>query len=165
MQSENLHLSDQDLLLAADGELETRRAAQVRAHLAACWNCRARMAEIEETIADFARAHREALDPKLPPIDGPRALLRAQLAELAAASDVGLWRRFLQFTSPTPVAAVRLPVAFRCRGGRHASGPAFRAACERLSGDHSRLWGGSQPRSYTRGHASGYGRRRLLDGS
>ena len=104
MQSAHLHLSDQDLLLAADGELEARRAAQVRAHLAACWNCRARMAEIEGTIADFARAHRQALDPKLPPIDGPRALLRAQLAELAAASDVGLWRRFLQFTSPTPVA-------------------------------------------------------------
>jgi len=104
MKSENLHLSDQDLLLAADGELEARRIAQVRAHLAACWNCRARMVEIEGTIADFARVHREALDPRLPPIDGPRALLRAQLAELTAASDVGLWRRFLQFTSPTPVA-------------------------------------------------------------
>jgi len=58
MLSEDLHLSDQEPLLAADGELPTDRAAQVHAHLAACWSCRARTAEIEGTIADFARAHR-----------------------------------------------------------------------------------------------------------
>ena len=31
------HLSDQEMLLAADGELSTRRAAQVHSHLAECW--------------------------------------------------------------------------------------------------------------------------------
>jgi anti-sigma factor RsiW len=62
MLSEDLHLSDQEMLLAADGEHSTRRAAQVHAHLAECWACRARMAEIEGTIADFARAHRQSLD-------------------------------------------------------------------------------------------------------
>ena len=105
MPREDFHLSDEEMLLAADGELGARRAAQVRAHLAACWNCRARMAEIEGTIADFARTHRQTFDPQLPPIEGPRALLRAQLAELAATSRVGAWRRFLQFTSPAPAAA------------------------------------------------------------
>ncbi len=30
------HLSDQEMLLAADGELSTRRAAQVHSHLAEC---------------------------------------------------------------------------------------------------------------------------------
>src|ERR1700678_2507632 len=85
------HLTDQDLLLAADGELPTRRAAQVGAHLAACWDCRARMAEIEGTIADFARTHRQTLDPKLPPIAGPRALLRSQLAELASKREASSW--------------------------------------------------------------------------
>ena len=50
----DMHLSDQELLLAADGELPSRRAAQVHAHLTACWDCRARMAEIEATIGDFA---------------------------------------------------------------------------------------------------------------
>ena len=92
MQSEDLHLSDkhlsdQEMLLAADGELSTRQAAQVHSHLAECWACRARMAEIEETIADFARAHRQTLDPQLPPIAGPRALLRAQLAELVSKRE------------------------------------------------------------------------------
>src|SRR5271157_2001716 len=102
MRNEDLHLPDQELLLAADGELSARRAAQVHAHLAACWTCRARMAEIEGTIADFAKAHRQTLDPQLPPIAGPRALLRAQLAELASMHqvtmrDAGSWRGFFRF--------------------------------------------------------------------
>ena len=93
----DLHLSDQELLRAADGELPSRRAAEVHAHLAACWDCRARMAEIEGTIADFARAHRQTLDPQLPPIAGPRALLRAQMAELAAKPPAASWRWIFQF--------------------------------------------------------------------
>src|SRR5450432_2567180 len=97
MRSEDLHLSDQELLLAADGELPSRRSAQVHDHLAACWDCRARMAEIEGTIADFARAHRQTLDPQSPPIAGPRALLRAQLAELAATPPAASWRWIFQF--------------------------------------------------------------------
>src|SRR5271154_3510149 len=95
--SEELHLSDQELLLAADGELPTRRAAQVHSHLAACWSCRARMAEIEGTIADFARAQRETLDPQLPPMAGPAALLRAQLSAMASKPEAGSWRALFQF--------------------------------------------------------------------
>lgn len=105
MLDEDLHLSDQELLLAADGELPTRRAAQAHAHLAACWSCRARMAEIEGAITDFARAHRQALDPQLPPVAGPRALLRARLAELAAERE-SPWRRLLHFTSATRATAL-----------------------------------------------------------
>ena len=105
MQSEDLHLSDQEMLLTADGELSTRQAAQVHAHLAECWDCRARMAEIEGTIADFARAHRQTLDSQLPPIGGPRALLRAQLAELASKREAASRRWFLQFTSGMRAAA------------------------------------------------------------
>jgi hypothetical protein len=96
----NAHLPDQELLLAADGELAARRADQVRAHLAACWDCRARMAEIEGTIADFARAHRQSLDPQLPPIDGPCALLRAQLAQLASKPPARSRRSLFQFHRP-----------------------------------------------------------------
>jgi hypothetical protein len=101
----DMHLSDQEMLLAADGELPTRRAAQIHAHLAECWACRARMAEIEGTIADFARAHRQTLDPQLPPIAGPRALLRAQLAERASEYESNSWRRLLHFTSAARAAA------------------------------------------------------------
>jgi hypothetical protein len=106
MLDEELHLSDQELLLAADGELPPPRAAQIHAHLAACWECRARMAEIEGTIADFVRAHRHTLDPRLPPIAGPRALLRAQLAELASRPPGSSWRGLFQFTSVAHAAAL-----------------------------------------------------------
>ena len=102
----DLHLSDQELLLAADGELPSRRAAQVHAHLTACWDCRARMAEIEATIGDFARAHRQTLDPQLPPIAGPRALLRAQLAELASRPQARSWQWLFQFKTPVRAAAL-----------------------------------------------------------
>jgi hypothetical protein len=105
MLNEDVHLSDQELLLAADGELPTRRAAQVHAHLAACWGCRARMAEVETAIADFARAHRQTLDPQLPHIAGPRALLRAQMTELASKREVSSWPWLFQFASATRTAA------------------------------------------------------------
>jgi hypothetical protein len=99
------HPTDQELLLAADGELAARRAAQIHAHIAACWNCRARMAVAEGTLAEFARVHREVLDSQLPPIAGPRALLRARLAEVAAKPQAGSWHRFLQFTFASRAAA------------------------------------------------------------
>ncbi len=111
MMSGGFHLADQELLAAADGELSVRRAAQVRAHLASCWNCRTRMAEIEGTIANFSRAYRQTFDAQLPSIAGARALLRAQLSELAAKSKVGSWRRFFRLTSAKQ-AAVYVCLAF-----------------------------------------------------
>ena len=55
MLGENLHPTDQELLLAADGELSSSRGAEVHAHLSSCWHCRARMAEVEKTVFDFVR--------------------------------------------------------------------------------------------------------------
>ncbi len=77
------HVSDEELLLAADGE-PGRKARQVRAHLEACPRCRARALQIESTIADLARAQQNSLDSELPSIAIPRALLRTRLAELSA---------------------------------------------------------------------------------
>jgi hypothetical protein len=85
MLSQESHLSDQELVLAADGELPSARAEQAAAHLLECWSCRARKQEMEHAIADFVHLHRDSLDPLLPPPVGPRALLKAQLAEMAAA--------------------------------------------------------------------------------
>jgi len=45
------------------------------------------MGEIEMAIAKFVRYHRESLEPEIPPIAGPRALLKAQLSELARTSN------------------------------------------------------------------------------
>jgi len=97
MSNKASHTPAPELLLFADGELPSRRASRVRAHLAACLECRTRMAEIDRTIAAFLRIHHQALEPELPPVGGSRALLKAELAELAAASR---WRRLrLQWSS------------------------------------------------------------------
>jgi len=80
------HLSDQQLLLDVDGELSPREERLVRGHLEACWKCRARRQELDNTIADFIRVQqREA---ELPPAAGPRALLKARMAEISADASV-----------------------------------------------------------------------------
>ena len=101
----DFHPTDQELLQAADGELPSRRAAQIRAHLTCCWNCRARMAEVEGTIAEFVRAHHQTLDSHVPPISGPRALLMVRLGELAAKTKFSLWRQLFQIASTCRAAA------------------------------------------------------------
>jgi hypothetical protein len=94
MLQEDFHLSNQDLLLWADGELAPRRAAQVRQHLSACWTCRARMAELELQIADFVHLYRRELELTVPPVEGPRALLKARLAACMPSSGMGnIWFR------------------------------------------------------------------------
>jgi hypothetical protein len=85
MQDSNTHLSDEELVLLADGEAAARKEAVARRHLAACWPCRLRLREFEDAIAGFARLHRDSQAEPLPAPDGPRALLKARLRELAAA--------------------------------------------------------------------------------
>jgi hypothetical protein len=72
------HLSDQDLILLADGELSQPQPA--RAHLDSCWRCRTRQRDLESAVSDYMHLHRE-LDATLPPAAAPRALLRARLFE------------------------------------------------------------------------------------
>lgn len=81
MLQEDAHLSDEELLMAADGEIAPQRGAELQAHLAGCWRCRARMAELESAAADCVRAYNRLMDPQMPPIAGPRALLLARLAD------------------------------------------------------------------------------------
>jgi anti-sigma factor RsiW len=77
-----LHGTDEELMLLLDGEicsrLGSRMAARVREHLGDCAECHERLARIEATLS-------QATPPGLPAMDasGPRALMRARLAELA----------------------------------------------------------------------------------
>jgi len=90
MAAEDAHPSDREILMAADGELPARRAARLRAHLAACGACRARMAELDTGIREFMEFHRASLDSRLPSASGPRALLKARLAEVSTARGAGV---------------------------------------------------------------------------
>src|SRR5262249_47941378 len=84
MAYENSHISDEELILAADGELSRHRARQVSKHLKTCWSCRARATEMEKAITSFVRAYRDELDPQIPLARGPRAVLTVRLSQLAA---------------------------------------------------------------------------------
>jgi anti-sigma factor RsiW len=89
MNEQQGHLSDGELIMAMDGELAPRDAHRVRTHLEACWTCRSRRTELERAIADFV--HSRGHEFRLPPADGPRAMLKARLAE-AQSSRVSWWQ-------------------------------------------------------------------------
>jgi hypothetical protein len=100
------HISDTDLVLAADGELSARAAARVESHFAACWTCRARKQEIEAAAADFAREYHRASERECPPAEGPRALLRAQI-EAARPPVFSPWWR-VSFSGAAVLAVLAL---------------------------------------------------------
>ena len=138
MLNENSHLTDHELLLAADGELSAHRAKAVRTHLSACWHCHARMSELESAIVDFVRVHHQALDGGLPPIGPSRAQFSARLSDLAvkpkassvrplpvsgraARERISLLRIVCGFSSPgvaDRAAPTLLPVWSRPHGSR-----------------------------------------------
>src|SRR5271155_164172 len=91
MPNEPNHLSDQEILLATDDELNPSRRIQVHAHLDSCAVCRARLAEIKFTLAEFSLVRQnDASEQQLSPANVPRAVLQARLAESAASRRRGL---------------------------------------------------------------------------
>ncbi len=100
MPHENVHLSDRDLIMAADGEMPARRKTEGLAHLDACWSCRERMRSIETGISEFVRARNYELNDRFPSAAGPRALLRARMAQAS-----------LRRPSPHPVGRLAPAVA------------------------------------------------------
>lgn len=83
MKNRNSHLTDAELLMLADGELTARDAGEARNHLASCWTCRERNRSFEEAVTDFVRSRNEMRTDRIPPAAGPRASLRARMAELS----------------------------------------------------------------------------------
>lgn len=80
------HCSDEQLIAMLDGELGRRDQRHVEEHLAACWKCRARRAEIEDGI------HRFSQEAERFPYPGPDWTIRARrrlLAGMAAREPDG----------------------------------------------------------------------------
>lgn len=96
MWNKDAHLTDEEIIQAADGELSPRREAEIQSHFAGCWQCRTRRTEIEAAITDFVQAHNQTWNNVLPPIDGPRSMLRARLAQLADAEQNNRLGRILE---------------------------------------------------------------------
>jgi hypothetical protein len=93
MSQSNWHISDRELVLAADGELKARRSTQIQRHLRVCWKCSARMAQIESAILDLVETS-QGDGPELPPIAASRALLRARLAAMSTDRGRSPWWRW-----------------------------------------------------------------------
>jgi len=92
MRAAQQHITDEELILTMDGELEEPRRGAVDRHLNQCWACRARRAEFERGIENYLAAQRslDAAVP-LPPAAGPTARLRASLDSAMAQEPAG-WR-------------------------------------------------------------------------
>jgi hypothetical protein len=80
------HPPQEQLLQLSDGELTPRESSAVRSHLEQCWQCRARLEEMEAGIADYMRYEEEVVAPLLPGPPLPWADLDRRLNELDAAS-------------------------------------------------------------------------------
>ena len=114
MRTDDGHLADEELLLVADGEATEALVRHAQTHLAACWQCRERMRTLDDSIASFIRAQREAADPLIPPGDGPRALLRAKLADNAPVLPRRNWRPvFVGFAAACAAGVLLLVTQFR----------------------------------------------------
>jgi Putative zinc-finger len=68
----NEHPSREMLLLMVDGELQAREAAQIDAHLEACWPCRVKTQKIQNAIADIIEFDEHVLSSRLIPPQGWR---------------------------------------------------------------------------------------------
>ncbi len=73
------------LLLFVDGELQAKEAAQLEAHLEACWPCRVKTQKVQDAIADIIEFDDQVLTPRLNPPQGWRNFDR-KLNQLVAAS-------------------------------------------------------------------------------
>lgn len=60
---ESEHLSEEQLLMLVDGELSAKDSANAREHIETCWNCRAELEKIEETISLFVEFRKKIQTP------------------------------------------------------------------------------------------------------
>ncbi len=65
------HPDEEQLLRYADGELPSRAAGEVRSHLEACWQCRAQLEELHETVTQCVGYRKNVLQRHLPQPPAP----------------------------------------------------------------------------------------------
>ena len=141
------HVSDEDLLLLAEGELPPRRLARVRRHLRKCRTCTERRSAVQDGLADLVRTCREAQRPA-PDAFRSRARLLARLpagAGRSSARAAWRWQRgALAAAGLIVVAAVAaLTVPRRADDGASRADPARSRAAQAAALPHPELTPGA----------------------
>jgi hypothetical protein len=119
------HLRDDQLLLYAAGELDKIFSHPAAAHMEDCDRCKARLSQLQKGLNECVDACSLAWNAPLPSAAGPRALLKAQLADSStlepperrpwlAALILPNWRRGIVLASLVFVMALLIA------RGRHA---------------------------------------------
>jgi hypothetical protein len=95
--SQNPHISDEQLLLALDGESSAYEAAQVEVHLEACWSCRARSEQIKKVIGNVVEYRDQLTKPYSPIPTDARSMFVIRLGQVVRGMGrPSLWNRILK---------------------------------------------------------------------
>jgi len=114
------HPDNEALLRYADGESSAASSLRIRAHLKACWQCRAELDELQSTISECVRYRKNVLGAHLPPPPAPWTEIYEKFAEIDDQTDQrGFWNRFfgaplhnLNKWAPVAVALLLICVLF-----------------------------------------------------
>jgi cytochrome c1 len=91
-----MHPEEGELLRYCDGELRARETSRLARHLEACWDCRTRLDDLKQTIAEYVRYRRDVLDPGLPQPPQPWKNLRGEFTRMQTPDDFGpAWKRIV----------------------------------------------------------------------
>jgi hypothetical protein len=80
------HPAEDELLRFADGELPLRKAAGIRAHLEACWQCRAALEDFKNVVSECVRYRKNVLESHLPSPPAPWGDLQRGFDQIDAAA-------------------------------------------------------------------------------
>src|SRR5258708_29498962 len=75
----------EQMLRYAGGELPARTAGEIRSHLEACWQCRAELEELQNTVAECVSYRKNVLQRHLPPAPAPWADIYQRFSEIDAS--------------------------------------------------------------------------------
>src|SRR5260370_32696799 len=78
------HHQDEEMLKYADGELSARDAVEIRAHLEACWECRAALEDLQNTVSQCVGYRKNVLQRHLPPPPAPWTDIYQRFTEIDA---------------------------------------------------------------------------------
>jgi hypothetical protein len=106
------HLSDETLSRLINDELGSLRDMRAQAHLASCWQCRARCEQLEKAALQVVEYRKFRVLPKLPQDPKWRGSFLSEVEKLLAeASPTPWWRKPGSYLHPTAMANMNPVIA------------------------------------------------------